>query len=569
MALVSDDISNERSLEAESMPPLQHSPLLGTNLPGPQGLDQADVLPNVVTRDDETSNPLLAVMGPLDTGTHTHSEVCVSTGNQSPVWFTPPQSPSGSMNAVHTNPPMVNLPPESLYVYGSVEDQTTLMLVDTGATITAVSNAFFYSLSPLPQLTASILPSIRTVSGESLPVRGTATLTFVLDTVPYSFAISVIDTLTYPVVLGRDFLMHFNSVIDMQSHTLTLSGNTPISLGPDRTLTSPTHGTSTESATVHAYATYILPPLSENIIPVYAKADIPIGSIGFIEPNSKLAERYQICGAAQLVSLADTKTFPFRVLNPTNRPITVYRCSTMGTFTRSDAFMSVITTEDNPPVPAQASSNDDQVPLDLSDSTLTDDEQSQLKSLVADYRDIFALSPAELGRTGLVKHSIDTGNNPPIRQRPYRVSDKQRGIIEEHVTDMLNRGIIQPSVSPWASPVVLVKKKDNTDRFCVDFRRVNAVTRKDSYLLPRIDDTLDALNGTRYFTTMDLISGYWQVEMDAAYSIYHLWWPLRVSRNSFRTFKCTVYLPAAYGMRLTQLKLQNLLNLLGRYFSLF
>ena len=67
------------------------------------------------------------------------------------------------------------------------------------------------------------------------------------------------------------------------------------------------------------------------------------------------------------------------------------------------------------------------------------------------------------------------------RQRPYRVADTQRGVIEEHVTDMLNRGIIQPSVSPWAAPIILVKKKDGSDRFVVDFRRLNAVTRKDSY----------------------------------------------------------------------------------------
>ena len=95
------------------------------------------------------------------------------------------------------------------------------------------------------------------------------------------------------------------------------------------------------------------------------------------------------------------------------------------------------------------------------------------------------MPPEELGRTGLVTHKIDTGDQPPIRQQPYRVSHQQRTIIEEHVTDMLNRGIIQPSVSPWASPVVLVKKKDNTDRFYVDFRRLNAVTQKYSYPLPR------------------------------------------------------------------------------------
>ena len=80
--------------------------------------------------------------------------------------------------------------------------------------------------------------------------------------------------------------------------------------------------------------------------------------------------------------------------------------------------------------------------------------------------------------------------------------------------DMLNRGIIQPSVSPWASPIIPVKKKDGTDRFVVDFCRLNAVTRKDSYPLPCIDDALDALNGTKYFSTMDLMRGYWQVEME-------------------------------------------------------
>lgn len=95
-----------------------------------------------------------------------------------------------------------------------------------------------------------------------------------------------------------------------------------------------------------------------------------------------------------------------------------------------------------------------------------------------------------------------------MRQRSYRVSNTQRGIIEEHVDDMLNRGIIQPSTSPWASPIIHVKKKDGIDGFVVDFRRLNAVTRKDSFPLPRIDDALDALNGTKYFSSMDLMSGY-------------------------------------------------------------
>ena len=90
------------------------------------------------------------------------------------------------------------------------------------------------------------------------------------------------------------------------------------------------------------------------------------------------------------------------------------------------------------------------------------------------------------------------------------MSPQQREEVRKLLSDMLARNIISPSKSPWASPVVLVKKKNDASRFCVDYCQVNAVTRKDTFSLPRVDDTLDILAGSRLFSTLDLISGYWQ-----------------------------------------------------------
>ena len=98
--------------------------------------------------------------------------------------------------------------------------------------------------------------------------------------------------------------------------------------------------------------------------------------------------------------------------------------------------------------------------------------------------------------------------------RPYRVPEAQKERIENCIDEMLEQGIIRPSASLWASPMVLVKKPNGSDRFCVDFCALNDITKKDSYPLPRIAESLDALSGTQYFSSMDLMSGYWQIEMD-------------------------------------------------------
>ncbi len=114
-----------------------------------------------------------------------------------------------------------------------------------------------------------------------------------------------------------------------------------------------------------------------------------------------------------------------------------------------------------------------------------------------------------------IEHRIDTGDSPPIGTTPHRTSAFERQLINNQVQDMLEKGIIEKSNSPWAAPVVMVPKRDGSRRFCVDYRSINARTRRDLYPLPRVDEILEKMAGTsdkkgqNFMTSLDLKNGFW------------------------------------------------------------
>ena len=113
-----------------------------------------------------------------------------------------------------------------------------------------------------------------------------------------------------------------------------------------------------------------------------------------------------------------------------------------------------------------------------------------MKQILIDYSDCFSRHEFDLGRTSIVRHQIDTGNNRPVKQVLRRHPFIHVQEIDRQVQEMLDQDVIEPSVSPWSSNVVIVKKKDGTLRFCIDYRKLNDATIKDSYPLPRISDCL-------------------------------------------------------------------------------
>ena len=179
------------------------------------------------------------------------------------------------------------------------------------------------------------------------------------------------------------------------------------------------------------------------------------------------------------------------MVNPFARPVKIFRKTRLGDFESVEDRIETFQLSEAPEEfsysfkTREKHSQADSLEFpDLSDSVLSEADKIKSRDLFQSYRDVFAFTDDQLGKTSLVQHVIDTGDELPIKQRPYRTSPQCKQEIDRQVEDMLRKGIIRESVSPWSSPVVLVKKKDGSFRFCVDLRKVNAVTRKDSCPMP-------------------------------------------------------------------------------------
>ena len=147
---------------------------------------------------------------------------------------------------------------------------------------------------------------------------------------------------------------------------------------------------------------------------------------------------------------------------------------------------------------------------------LSEAQINELKQrLLFPYSDIVSVDDFDVGKTSLIEHEIVTGDAAPRKRNPYRLSPVEQERVEELIKQLREKGIIRESCSPWSAPIVIVKKKDGSLRFCCDWRDLNAVTRKDNYPLPRIDATLDRLGGMKYFSSLDFTQGYYQIPMKA------------------------------------------------------
>lgn len=203
------------------------------------------------------------------------------------------------------------------------------------------------------------------------------------------------------------------------------------------------------------------------------------------------------------------------IVNVGSQDVVLYPRTVLGTLSQAHLVSSPVGLEERG-VDATVSSQSvgrsvrDQIAaVDL--KALAEQEQCQIRSLLQKYSGVFSAHEGDIGCTKLISHDIPLMDDVPVRQRYRRIPPSEYEAAKAHIHQLLEAQVIRESSSPFASPIVLVKKKDGSLRLCVDYRLLNSKTRKDAFPLPRIEESLDALSGARWFSTLDLTAGYNQV----------------------------------------------------------
>lgn len=339
-------------------------------------------------------------------------------------------------------------------------------LVDTGAGTTIISVQTWEhlcsagNLAPLTETGASFAD----VDGRPLQVKGKCNLTFKFHTLKIPVQV-LVASITAPGLLGIDFLREHECLIQLGGEPLLFVGRTRLAVPLCETpLDQPVRVALVETVFIPAESEIMVSGVLELM---YGVPPGKLNGPGLLETKPGVPEsRHVMVGLA----LVDTsrRTVPIRLLNGTSNPVTLYKGTHVGIVSPIANVVEVDEVENNYTSGLPAEMED---LLHRSGEGVPDCERIRLRQFLQDDRSVFSCEGDPLGRIGLVKHCIDTGDATPIRQLSRRLPFHKQVEAQAEVNEMLTQGVISPSKSAWSSPVVLVKKKDGSLWFCIDYRR--------------------------------------------------------------------------------------------------
>ena len=385
----------------------------------------------------------------------------------------------------------------SYFVLGCVCECPVSFLVDTGAGVSLLRGDVWEKAVP-HNSACDLQGTCRLVGVDGVPikVRGAASVNVTVEGHTLSHQFIIADHITAEAILGMDFLDKNECILDLCKGKLLMKDLGVVQLQPHSVKKPCT------LAKVNLVETLTIPATAE--MEVMANLHTKDDDHTWMVEN---ASTVPIMVARALVK-PKCGLVPLRIINTNLTPVKVYKGSTVAQAELLDESTINVVSENSldQPLPHQPVSSqgipEDVIPEDIKRET------------PGTTRTLHGRNWKWLGCTKVLHHNIDTGSASPIRQPVRRLSLPAKEEVKKLLGEMLQKNVISLSTSPWALPIVLVQKKDGSTRFCVDYRKVNCLTRKDAYPIPKIDETLDTLAGAKLFSTLDLRSGYWQVRVN-------------------------------------------------------
>ena len=374
----------------------------------------------------------------------------------------------------------------TIFTDGEIGGEPLSMLVDTGSAVTLIHSRVWKKLQPKYGCLEEA-PRVVAANGLPLKILGQVLVDVRVASVHASHRVLVADDISHDCLLGVDFLGANNFTIEVGNNRLSSRDNNssvPLYLKAQPVV-----------CCVSLAETVIVPARHEMLIPAKVsaldkKTPVNIGP-GVVEPNLTFKRKPELALARSIVQPQGDR-IAVRVVNMSPQPITLYKNSKVANLHPLNEGEEVSTECMEPfevPEPQVVKENnsvsgtDSDIKLQkvfeqIDLSHLQPGERTGVEKLLVEFQDIFSSGQNGIGRTSRIYHKIKTGDHPPIRQQARRIPGHQRGEVDSMLQTMLEQGVIQTSFSPWAAPIVLVKKKDGTTRFCVDYRKLNDVTKE-------------------------------------------------------------------------------------------
>ena len=410
-----------------------------------------------------------------------------------------------------------------------IEGKKVAALLDTGSTVSTVSEEYYKSyLSHLELHSITELINIECADGQQLPYFGYIEATIYSEGVPdvkdapHYFPMLVVPDSNYnhtvPLLVGTNILQHLLSGVkgsfgerflqQADLHTPWYLAFRSLTLREKELAKNKYRLGLVKSA---AAKPVIVPPNTSITIPGYIDKAIPYGTTPAIlqsTSGSAIPSDLEITPAVTDYRYPVKNLVEVCIDNVTTRTVQIPPKALL-------CEIQPVSIED-PNVSTSQSTTQSKSLLDLvtiDEDHLTSEELTISRAIIQEHQDVFSRSDTDIGHTDIATHQIDLTDELPFKQRPRNIPPSMYTEVKEHLQGLLEANIIRKSKSPWSSNVVLCRKKNNELRMCVDYRQLNLRTKKDSYSLPRIEDILNALSGNKFFTILDMKSGYHQIEM--------------------------------------------------------